>query len=66
MKIFIDKYSKFLFKLFLMGLILLMVYFLIPKYQIINNSGSVFKLNKLTGQVIREYTPSKAPKGYGD
>jgi len=61
MKIIIDKYSKFLFKMLLIILVVMIVYFLIPKYQIINSSGTVYKLNRLTGQVIREYTPPKKP-----
>ena len=36
-------------------------YILFPKYQIISNSGSIYKLNKLTGQVTREYNPIKKP-----
>jgi len=73
MKIIIDKYSKFLFKIFLIFLILAIVYLLIPKYQIINSSGTIFKLNKITGQITREYTPSSInkpsilkPKGFGN
>ena len=66
MKIIIDKYSKFLFKIALITLVIVIVYMLIPKYQIINSSGSIFRLNKLTGRVIQEYRPPKAPPGYGD
>jgi hypothetical protein len=49
----------------------LVIYFLIPKYQIINDSGTIYKLNKITGQVTRDnkpYKPSvlKKPEGYGD
>jgi len=51
----------------------LVIYFLIPKYQIINNSGTIYKLNKITGQVTREYTPIPnkpsvltKPEGYGN
>ncbi|MBA7534057.1 hypothetical protein ES705_26303 [subsurface metagenome] len=65
LKIIIDKYSKFLFKILLIVLVLSIVYFLIPKYQLINHSGSIYKLNRLTGQVTREYTPSKTPAGFG-
>jgi hypothetical protein len=43
--------------------IALVIYFLIPKYQIINDSGTIYKLNKITGQVVIEYTPP--PPGYG-
>jgi len=66
MKIIIDKYSKFLFKTLLIVLVVVIVYFLIPKYQIINSSGTVYKLNRLTGQVIREYHPPQKPVGYGN
>jgi len=62
MKIIFDKYSKILL---ISLLIIAIVYFLIPKYQIFNNSGSIYKLNKITGQVTREYIPSKAPEDYG-
>jgi len=34
-------------------LIISIVYFLIPKYQLINHSGSIYKLNRITGQVTR-------------
>ena len=47
-------------------LVLVIVYLAYPKYQIISNSGNIWKLNKVTGQVTREYTPVKAPPGYGD
>jgi len=53
----------------LIGLIILVciiIYLVYPKYQIISNSGTIWKLNKVTGQVTREYTPSKAPPGFGD
>jgi len=71
MKIIIDKYSKFLFKISLIVLAIVIVYMLIPKYQIVNNSGSIWKLNKVTGQMTREYTPMKKPailkpSGYGN
>ena len=63
-------YAKKVGHTLLLGLTILaiavVVYLVYPKYQIISNSGSIFKLNRLTGQVTREYTPSKAPKGYGD
>ena len=55
MKIIVDKYSKILL---ISLLIIAIAYFLIPKYQIINNSGNIFKLNKITGEVTQEY-------GYG-
>ena len=68
MKIIIDKYSKFFFKAFLIVLVLAIVYFLIPKYQLINRSGSIYKLNRITGQVtkVRIYFPIKEPAGFGD
>lgn len=47
-------------------LIISVVYFLIPKYQLINHSGSIYKLNRLTGKITQEIYPSKAPKGFGD
>lgn len=63
LKIIVDKYSKLLFKIFLIVLILAIVYFLIPKYQLINRSGSIYKLNRITGQVTQEriYFPVKKP-----
>ena len=68
LKVIIDKYSKFLFKIFLIVLVLATVYLLIPKYQLINRSGSIYKLNRITGQVtqVRIYFPIKPPAGYGD
>jgi hypothetical protein len=46
----------------------LVIYFLIPKYQIINDSGTFYKLNKITGQVTRDNKPFvlKEPEGFGD
>ena len=53
--------------------VVLVIYFLIPKYQIINDSGTIYILNKITGQVTREYAPIsnepfvlKKPEGSGD
>jgi len=49
-------------------LIISVAYFLIPKYQLINRSGSIYKLNRITGQVtqVRIYFPIKEPAGFGD
>ena len=49
-------------------LIISIVYLLIPKYQLINQSGHIYKLNKITGQVTQEriYFPIKEPAGFGD
>jgi len=59
LKVIIDKYSKFLFKIFLIVLVLATVYLLIPKYQLINRSGSIYKLNRITGQVTPVHFPFK-------
>ena len=54
----------------ILGLIIflacIIIYLVYPKYQIVSNSGTIWKINKVTGQVTKEYTPSKAPPGFGD
>jgi len=59
-------YAKKVGHTLLLGLailaIALLVYLVYPKYQIFNNSGNIFKLNKITGQVTRE----QLPKSFGD
>jgi len=59
-------YMKKVSRTLLLGLVILaislVVYLVYPKYQIFSNSGSVYKLNKITGQI----TPEQLPKGFGD
>ena len=33
----------------------MIVYLVYPKYQIISNSGTIYKLNKITGQITEVY-----------
>ena len=51
MKIIIDKYSKFLFKILLIGLALFIIYLAYPKYQFYVSDGTVYRLNRITGEV---------------
>ena len=42
--------------------IIVIIYFLIPKYQIVSDSEKIYKLNKLTGTIdIIRYTTSSKP-----
>jgi len=40
--------------------ILIIGYFIFPKYQIVSNSGTIYRLNKITGEIthIGQYSPS--------
>jgi len=59
MKIIIDKYSKFLFKILLIGLALFIIYLAYPKYQFYVSDGTVYRLNRITGEVT--INPGKRP-----
>lgn len=63
---YVKKVSNTLILGIIIFLVCVIVYLAYPKYQIISNSGNIWKLNKVTGQVTREYTPIKAPPGFGD
>jgi len=63
---YIKKVSHTLILGIIIFLVCIIVYLVYPKYQIISNSGTIWKLNKVTGQVTKEYTPIKAPPGFGD
>jgi len=43
-------------------LIISVAYLLIPKYQLINRSGSIYKLNRITGQVTLVNFPFRIKK----
>lgn len=76
MKIIIDKYSKFLFKIILIFLFIAVIYFLCPKYQIStvrvdNNTVLITKINTITGKVTTEKETIKVkefskPEGFGE
>ena len=76
MKIIIDKYSKFLFKIILIFLFIAVIYFLCPKYQIStvrvdNNTVLITKINTITGKVTTERETIKVkefskPEGFGE
>ena len=63
---YVKKVSHTLILGIVIFLVCIIIYLAYPKYQIISNSGTLWKLNKVTGQVTREYTPMKKPAGYGD
>lgn len=43
-------------------LIVSVIYLIYPKYQVINSSGHIYKINKITGQVTRVKIPPSIPK----
>ena len=51
---YVKKVSHTLILGLIIFLVCIIIYLAYPKYQIISNSGSIYKLNKVTGQVIRE------------
>ena len=63
---YVKKVSHTLILGIVIFLVCIIIYLAYPKYQIISNSGTLWKLNKVTGQVTREYTPMKKPAGFGD
>jgi len=58
---YVKKVSHTLILGVIIFLVCIIIYLAYPKYQIVSNSGSIWKLNKVTGQITREYTPSKKP-----
>jgi len=58
---YVKKVSHTLILGIVIFLVCIIIYLAYPKYQIISNSGTLWKLNKVTGQVTREYTPMKKP-----
>ncbi|MCJ7790538.1 MAG: hypothetical protein MUP69_10275 [Candidatus Atribacteria bacterium] len=59
MKTYLKKVSHTLLLGLGILLIITVIYLVYPKYQIISNSGSIYKVNKITGQVTSVYTPNK-------
>ena len=48
-------------------LVIIVIYLIYPKYQIISNSGNIYKLNRITGQITNTFTKitfPKIPKGF--
>jgi len=45
-------------------LVISTIYFLIPKYEVINHSGRIFKVNRLTGQITPVHSPFEIEKPF--
>ena len=63
---YVKKVSRTLIFGLVIFIVCIIIYLAYPKYQIISNSGTIWKLNKVTGQVTKEYIPLVEPVGFGD
>lgn len=54
---YVKKVSRTLIFGLVIFIVCIIIYLAYPKYQIISNSGTIWKLNKVTGQVTRETSP---------
>ena len=59
MKVISSKIPRPIIYFLIILLIITVIYLIYPKYQVISNSGSIYKINKITGQVTPVNFPLK-------